>query len=443
VRAGLIVVALLIVLALLSVSHWYLWRRLVRDTTRSRRVRIAGAVALAVLAVSIPAAVASNARLPGLAAVGYIWLALWFYLLLLIGVTEIVKPLARALLRRRARRSAPPPAALVEAAQVVAAQVQAAQPPTGSGREGKTAAQNEPPANQPAAPARAVTGSPANQEPGFDPSRRLLVARTAAISAGLLAPATVGYGVSQALGTPRIRRVRIELAKLPAARDGYRIALVSDIHLGPLSGRGRTEKIVSLVNGLDADAVAICGDLVDGSVAELGAAAAPLAGLKSRQGSYFVTGNHDYYSGYQPWLDEVTRLGIQPLHNARTDLGGLVLAGVNDATGGGSGDPPDYAKALDGRDTSVPVVLLAHQPVQVHEAAKHRVDLQLSGHTHGGQMVPFNLVVRAVQPVVSGYAVVDGTQVFVTNGAGFWGPPVRVGAPAEVTLVELRRAGHA
>jgi predicted MPP superfamily phosphohydrolase len=183
--------------------------------------------------------------------------------------------------------------------------------------------------------------------------------------------------------------------------------------------------------------VAICGDLVDGSVAELGAAAQPLSRLKSKQGSYFVTGNHEYFSGFQPWVDEVASLGVRPLRNERVDLAGLVIAGVNDVTGAQHHDAADYGKALDGRDTSVPVVLLAHQPVQVHEAAKHGVDLQLSGHTHGGQMWPFQAVVRAVQPVVSGYAEIDGTQLFVTNGAGFWGPPVRVGAPADVTLVEL------
>ena len=115
----------------------------------------------------------------------------------------------------------------------------------------------------------------------------------------------------------------------------------------------------------------------------------------------------------------------------------LDLAGVNDVTGRSYGDGPDFGAALAGRDPSRPVVLLAHQPVQVRDAARHGVDLQLSGHTHGGQIVPFNLVVRAVQPIVSGLATIDGTQVYVTCGAGFWGPPVRVGAPPEISLVEL------
>jgi uncharacterized protein len=420
VRIAMIVVVL-VVLALIALSHWYMWRRLVRDTTRSRRLRITGAVLLVLLALSVPAALASRSAVPALAAVGYVWLALWFYLLLALTVTELLRPV---LYRLPARRPAAAPA---DAAPQVPASIAA--PPEDAVPEDAVPEDAVPEDGAVSAGRRAV-----------DPARRLLVSRGLAIGAGLVAAGTVGYGMTDALGTPRIRRVRIQLAKLPRSRDGYRIALISDLHLGPLNGKGRTEKIVELVNGLAADAVAICGDLVDGTVAELGAAAHPLAGLRARDGSYFVTGNHDYYSGYRPWLAEVASFGIRPLHNARTDLGGLVLAGVNDATGGDYGDPPDYAGTLDGRDTSVPVVLLAHQPVQVHEAARHGVDLQLSGHTHGGQMFPFHLAVRAVQPVVSGYAVIDGTQLFVTNGVGFWGPPVRVGAPADVTLVELHTA---
>jgi predicted MPP superfamily phosphohydrolase len=238
---------------------------------------------------------------------------------------------------------------------------------------------------------------------------------------------------------PQLKRIQIPLARLSRSSDGLRIALVSDIHLGPLNGLDRTRRIVEMVNGLDADLIAMVGDLVDGSVAELGPAAAPLSNLRSRLGTFFVTGNHEYYSGYEEWIDEVRRLGMRSLRNERVELpGGLDLAGVNDVTGAGFGDGPDVERALTGRDPSRAVVLLAHQPVQAHDAARHGVDLQLSGHTHGGQMVPFNLVVRAAQqPVVSGLGEVDGMPVYVTNGAGFWGPPVRVGAPPDVTLVEL------
>lgn len=281
-------------------------------------------------------------------------------------------------------------------------------------------------------------------EPEHDPSRRLLLARGAAIFAGLTAAGVTGYGVRSATGPPQLDRVQIPLAKLPRSMDGLRIATVSDIHLGPLRGREHTERIVAAINRLDADLVAVVGDLVDGSVAELGGAAAPLRDLRSRYGSFFVTGNHEYYSGVEEWVQEVDRLGLRVLQNTRLEIqargGVLDLAGVNDVTAAGTGlaAPPDYAAALADRDPSRPVVLLAHQPVAAREAAKFGVDLQLSGHTHGGQMVPFNLAVKLQQPVVSGLGEVDGTKVYVTNGAGFWGPPVRVGAPPQVTLVELR-----
>ncbi|MBM0276061.1 metallophosphoesterase, partial [Micromonospora tarensis] len=282
--------------------------------------------------------------------------------------------------------------------------------------------------------------------PDHDPARRLLLARGAAIFAGLTATGVVGYGVRTALGPPRLDRVRIPLAKLPRSMDGLRIATVSDIHLGPLRGRAHTERIVAAINRLDADLVAVVGDLVDGSVAELGSAAEPLRGLRSRYGSFFVTGNHEYYSGVEEWVQEVDRLGLRVLQNQRQEIqargGVLDLAGVNDLTGEGTGlaAGPDFATALGDRDPSRPVVLLAHQPLAAKEAARYGVDLQLSGHTHGGQMVPFNLAVKLEQPVVSGLGEVDGTKVYVTNGAGFWGPPVRVGAEPQISLVELRSA---
>ncbi|HEX7746683.1 MAG TPA: metallophosphoesterase, partial [Micromonosporaceae bacterium] len=284
----------------------------------------------------------------------------------------------------------------------------------------------------------------ASDPPDHDPGRRLLLARGAAIFAGLTATAVTGYGVTEALGPPRLRRVQIPLAKLPRGMDGLRIATVSDIHLGPLAGRGHTGRVVAAINRLDADLVAVVGDLVDGTVAELGAAAAPLHDLRARHGSYFVTGNHEYYSGVEEWVAEVDRLGLQVLQNERREIrarsGVLDLAGVDDptATEMGPSGGPDFERALGGRDPGRPVVLLAHQPIQVREAAGYGVDLQLSGHTHGGQMVPFNYLVRLQQPVVSGLDTVDGTKVFVTTGAGFWGPPVRVGVPPEVVLVELR-----
>lgn len=199
-----------------------------------------------------------------------------------------------------------------------------------------------------------------------------------------------------------------------------------------------------MINSLEADVVAVVGDLVDGTVAELGTLARPLKDLESRYGAYFVTGNHEYYTanGPQEWIEELRGLGIRPLGNERVEIAHagavLDLAGVNDIGGVASGDGPDFERALGGRDRSRSTVLLAHQPVQAVQAARYGVDLQLSGHTHGGQMVPFNLIIPMQQPVVSGLGEVDGTRVYVTRGAGFWGPPVRVGAPPEITLLEVR-----
>lgn len=270
--------------------------------------------------------------------------------------------------------------------------------------------------------------------------RRLLLARGTAIFAGLTAAGITGYGVRTATGAPRIDRFAMPMAKLPRAMDGTRIAVVSDIHIGPLTGVDHAQRIVQVINSVNADLVCVVGDLVDGSVAELGRFAAPLSGIRSRHGAFFVTGNHEYYSGAEEWIREVDRLGLRPLRNERIAIDGLDLAGVNDLSGEEQGDAPDFARALGDRDTSRPVVLMAHQPVAAKEAAPYGVDLQVSGHTHGGQMAPFNMLVKLQQPVVSGFGEVDGVPVYVTNGAGYWGPPVRVGAPPQVTVIELRVA---
>ncbi|MCW2640301.1 MAG: hypothetical protein JWP76_2607, partial [Dactylosporangium sp.] len=208
----------------------------------------------------------------------------------------------------------------------------------------------------------------------------------------------------------------------------------------PFLGRAHTQRIADTINRLDADVVTVVGDLVDGSVAELGQAAEPLARLRSRRGSFFVTGNHEYFSGFREWITEVESFGLTVLRNQRVEIDGIDLAGVNDITGGAYGDGPDYGRALADRDVAKPVVLMAHQPIQVTEAQRHGVDLQLSGHTHGGQIFPFSYLVRLQQPVIAGYARFGDTQLYVTRGAGFWGPPVRVGAPPDITLIELRSA---
>ncbi|MEW9550036.1 metallophosphoesterase [Nonomuraea sp. NPDC050783] len=409
----------LVFVGLILLAHYYLWHRLVRSTTSPGRLRKAltwGVVALMLLVVATFVSTRMDVG-TWLAWPGYLWLALLFYLFVFLAVLEIPRAVAAVLLRRAGRRASPAPEPVA---------VLAGTP----------------------APDDVLAGAPdAAQEPVPPPaamSRRLFLGRTTAAVAGVGALATVGYGVSSALGDPVIEPVRITLPKLDPRLSGLRFAVVSDIHLGPLTGRSHTERIVRMINGLRADVVAIVGDLVDGSVARLGPLAQPLKDLESRYGAYFVTGNHEYFApgGFAEWIDELDELGVRSLRNERVEIAHqgavLDLAGVNDLNGAPQGDGPDFAKALGGRTPGRSTVLLAHQPVQVSEAARHGVDLQLSGHTHGGQIVPFNLVVGLQQPVVSGLATVDGVRVYTTRGAGFWGPPVRVGAPPEITMLELR-----
>ncbi|MCH0570690.1 metallophosphoesterase [Streptomyces sp. MUM 136J] len=417
----------LLVLAVLGTANLYLWRRLVRDTTRGPGpVRRAGALVLAAgWASAVGALVAERTGAPFLlqrvlAWPGFLWLALSLYLLLAVLAGEALRPLLRRLPARQARTAG--------AVLPSAAPVPAGVPPRESAP--RESAPREP-APQPPPP-----------QPPADPTRRLFVSRVVAGTAAAAAVGTVGYGTYGVLRGPSVKRVTVPLAKLPRAAHGYRIAVVSDIHLSPVLGRGFAQKVVDTINATRPDLIAVVGDLVDGSVKALGPAAAPLTQLTARHGSFFVTGNHEYFSGAEQWVEEVRRLGLRPLENARTELPWFDLAGVNDVQGESEGHGPDFARALGDRDTARACVLLAHQPVQIHEAVRHGVDLQLSGHTHGGQLWPGSLIARAANPTVAGLERYGDTQLYVSRGAGAWGPPTRVGAPSDITVIELasRRA---
>lgn len=275
-----------------------------------------------------------------------------------------------------------------------------------------------------------------------DPERRLTLAR---LLAGGTAVVAAGLGVfSFRSGFHRflIRDVSVRLERLPKALDGLRVAQLSDIHVGPTLGREFVQSIVDATNGLEPDVVAITGDLVDGSVEQLREHVAPLGQLRARYGVFFVTGNHEFYSGADEWCSELTRLGIRVLRNERVEIGdaqaSFDLAGIEDYNAGRFGSPPRLDKALAGRDPRRELVLLAHQPRAIFEAERLGVGLQLSGHTHGGQLFPWNYLVRLQQPVVSGLARIGRALVYVSNGTGFWGPPMRLGIPAEITNLVLR-----
>ncbi|MFA7766854.1 metallophosphoesterase [Streptomyces sp. NRRL S-448] len=403
----------LAVCALLVLVHRWLWIRLVRDTTapggRTRRIGTALAIALPLL--SVAALTTGRAGAPfwlqqTVAWPGYLWLAVLLYLTLTMLVAE---PIRALLLRRLAHRdSAGAVASRPEPVEVPAAAAPAPAPAT---------------AERPAA--------------GDGLSRRRFVARTVGGTAAAVALATVGAGTYGVLRGPSVKRVRVPLAKLPRAAHGFRIAVVSDVHLGPVLGRAHTQRIVDTVNRTQPDLIAIVGDLVDGSVPDLGSAAEPLRRLAARHGSYFVTGNHEYFSGAQQWIDHVRELGLNPLENARRELPYFDLAGVNDIQGEREDKGPDFGAALGDRDRSRAAVLLAHQPVVIHDAVRHGVDLQLSGHTHGGQLWPGNYLAELANPTVAGLERYGDTQLYVSRGAGAWGPPVRVGAPSDITVVEL------
>ncbi|WP_430381158.1 metallophosphoesterase [Streptomyces actuosus] len=412
------VLVALLVLAVLVAANWYVWRRLFRDTTeRPGPVRRAGAVLVAggwVLAVGALVAERAGAPFPlqqVLAWPGFLWMALSIYLLLALLAGEAVRPLLRRLPERRAGGGAaaaeprPEPVTVPEPSQP--------QPDPVAAPE----RQPSPSASEPPEPPHAVPDGPAPPAP----SRRLFVSRVVAGAAAAAAVGTVGYGTYGVLRGPSVKRVTVPLAKLPRAAHGYRIVVVSDIHLGPVLGRGFAEKVVDTINATQPDLIAVVGDLVDGSVKDLGPAAAPLARLKARHGSYFVTGNHEYFSGAEQWVAEVRNLGLRPLENARTELPWFDLAGVNDVQGESEGHGPDFARALGDRDTTRACVLLAHQPVQIHEAVRHGVDLQLSGHTHGGQLWPGSLLAELANPTVAGLERYGDTQLYVSRGAGAWG----------------------
>ncbi|MFH8464332.1 metallophosphoesterase [Streptomyces sp. NPDC017991] len=423
------VVVVVLVLAVFGGLHWYLWRRLVRDTTArpgvSRRVGtvvVVGGPLLMFAAITSERTGAPFWLQQVLAWPGFLWMALSMYLLVALLVGEAVRPLLRRALDRRTAPAAEP---VTEPAVEPAEVREAAHVPAGASAAG------EAPAREAGRPSEAPAPAPAG------PSRRLLISRVVGGAAAAAAVGTVGYGTYGVLSGPKVKRVTVPLAKLPRAAHGYRIAVVSDIHLGPVLGRGFAQQVVDTINSTQPDLIAVVGDLVDGSVKDLGPAAAPLAQLRARHGSFFVTGNHEYFSGAEEWVARVRELGLNPLENARTELAHFDLAGVNDIAGEDEGQGPDFTRALGDRDRARTCVLLAHQPVQIHDAVDHGVDLQLSGHTHGGQLWPGNLVADLANPTLAGLERYGDTQLYVSRGAGAWGPPTRVGAPSDITVVEL------
>ena len=265
-----------------------------------------------------------------------------------------------------------------------------------------------------------------------------------ALAVPILAALATLVGFVNARRRARVRRIDVPISGLPLALHGFSIVQISDLHIGATIKRAYIERIVDAVNGLEADMIAVTGDLVDGSVKDLSWHTEPLSRLTSLHGAFFVTGNHEYYSGAGAWVNEVRRLGLAVLMNEHVVLlhGGaaVVVAGVTDYTAGFF-DPShrsDPAAAMLGAPSDAGVrVLLAHQPKSAFAAASAGFDLQLSGHTHGGQFFPWNFVVKLFHPFTTGLHRLDRLSIYISRGTGYWGPPKRLGAPSEITYLRL------
>jgi predicted MPP superfamily phosphohydrolase len=264
---------------------------------------------------------------------------------------------------------------------------------------------------------------------------------------GVLGAAAVltSYGVYEARRRPGIVEIEVPLASLPPGLDGYRIVQISDIHAGLTVGREWIETVAEDVARLEPDMVAFTGDVVDGSVRSLRDVVAPLAELRAPEGLFFVTGNHEYYSGPDEWVRQMDRFGYDVLMNEHRIVtrgsDRFVLAGVTDFTGGefSKAHVSDPARAFKDAPEDLVRIYLAHQPKSLRQSNGVAFDLMLSGHTHGGQFFPWNLATTLDQPYLSGLHPASRGYIYVNKGTGYWGPPVRLGARSEITVVTLRK----
>lgn len=276
-------------------------------------------------------------------------------------------------------------------------------------------------------------------------SQALLSAPALLYGAGLAAAILAGIGVWGAIRVPEVKTVEIVLPRLPQELDGFRIVQLTDLHAGKLLQAPWMEAVVDQANALKPDLTVVTGDLVDGSPEARAADVRPLQHLSARYGVFAIAGNHEYYADYVRWLSAFKQLGLPMLlnehviitHNGRN----LVLAGITDSTASSFGQArPDILAALNGAPKDDPVILLSHRPAGAADNARAGVDLQLSGHTHGGQILGFHLLVqRFNEGFISGLYQVDVMRMYVSNGTGLWnGFPIRLGRPSEITQIVLR-----
>lgn len=279
-----------------------------------------------------------------------------------------------------------------------------------------------------------------------DQDRRNLLAGSFNLAAFAGAGVSSAVGYKNAVKPPKLEEIEIPIEGLPAALEGFTIVQISDVHIGPTLKPDFLDAIVDRVNELDADAVAITGDLVDGYVHDLGPKLTALDRLQAREGVFFVTGNHEYYWDGPAWARFVASKGIHVLlndhHLIEKDGARLLVGGVTDYRAARQVEEhaSDPFKAIEGAPDHDFSLLLAHQPTSVYEAKKAGWDMQLSGHTHGGQFFPWNVFVGLYHEFSAGLDRLDDMWIYVSRGAGYWGPPNRLGAPSEITRIKLRRS---
>lgn len=282
--------------------------------------------------------------------------------------------------------------------------------------------------------------------PDFNKGRREFLSSSSRTGVLLAAGVSTGLGVQEALGGPYVKEVQVPVKDLPNGLDGFKIVQISDLHVGPMIDRDYVLRVSAMANALRPDLIALTGDFVDGSPEQLRVDAEPLATLQAKHGVFYCTGNHEFFSGVEDWVKEFRAMGFNVLENEHRvlDVNGakLLVAGVHDysASRRGKGYVSSPTDALKGAPAADFKMLLAHQPRSCFEAADAGFDLQLSGHTHAGQFFPFSLIVHFAHPYVKGLnRHADKMWVYVNQATGYWGPPIRFGVPAEVTLLVLRR----
>jgi len=282
----------------------------------------------------------------------------------------------------------------------------------------------------------------AKATPKFSPSRRIFLSKTVGVTLSTAVAPMAVYGVYRAVGEPVVKDVRVDSSNTPEGLKGFKIVQLTDVHTGPTIDGEKVQSIVEIANSLNPDIVVITGDMVDGSAKFIADYVKPLSELKSTHGSYFVTGNHEYYSGADAWIRLMEKNRIKVLNNSNEILShkgaNLMVAGIPDIHSEMFGHEkynPAKAKLTDKHyDYSI---ILSHRPEIADEISKYGYDLQLSGHTHGGQYFPWTFAIHLVHRYVRGLYDVNGMKLYVSQGTAYWGPPLRIGAESEITLLTL------